>query len=75
MQQIHQTFEGTETYTTPKSFLCGLCCNIVLNGTTAMIAIYSHVDDDPFYIMEDEEDDLRQFTFVQLCPTCGEGHV
>lgn len=74
-QQKEHVFEGTEIYTTPKSFLCSLCCNLVIKNTKAAIHIYSSVDDDPFYIMEDEEDDLREFTFVRLCTDCGGDHA
>lgn len=74
-QQTQHTFEGIETYTTPKSFLCSLCCNLVIKGNKASLHIYSHVDDDPFYIFEDDEDDLREYTFVRLCTDCGGDNV
>ena len=76
-EQIEQTLEGVETYTTPKSFLCSLCCNLVIRDKPAVLIIYSHIDDNPLYILDDEEDDgdLREFTFVRLCPACGGDHV
>lgn len=74
-EQTTASFEGADEYHTPKSFLCDLCCNLVVKGRPAVAVMYSHVEKNPIYILPGEDDDIKSFTFVRLCPECGEDHV
>lgn len=74
-EQFTMTLEGAEIYNTPKSFLCDLCCDLVIRGRQAIVVIYSEIDNNPIYRLDDEDDDLKNYSFVRLCMHCGQDHV
>ena len=60
--------EGVEHYATPKSFMCKLCCNIVFQGQTAALEVYTFIDTDPII---DFGDGARTYDFQRVCVDCG----
>ena len=60
--------EDVEHYSTPASFMCKLCCNIVFKGQTAALEMYSYIDPDPIIDFGEGE---RTFDFVRVCKSCG----
>lgn len=60
--------DGVQHYETPETFLCNLCCDMVIKGDTAAIVTTSYVDTDPIV---DFGDEARTYNFLRLCVTCG----